>query len=250
MQVFLNSLLANVALWFGLITLLLIIRLFKEKIKSKVSLITALTVGLVLALVFLGFLPELVSKWLDWEKIWIFILVWILVFYVLELLVHWHHCHELDEHCHHHEKDHENNMLMFASTLVHNMLHWIVLFSAFSLSFSVWVITTIWVFLHSIPQNIANYFTSMKNEKLVYIAAIWWVIWTIILFPFKDFLLANKWVIISIICWWLLYTALADILPENKNMETLKWKILYLIFIILWVFLFILLHKLQIFILS
>jgi len=245
MQVFLNSLIANIFLGWALILLLLWIRLFKEKIKNKVSLITALTVWLILALVFLGFLPELVKKGMSWEEIWTFILFWLLAFYILELLVHWHHCHELDEECAHHHKDHQNNFLMFVSTLVHNMLHGIILFSAFAISFSVGVITTIWVFLHSIPQNIANYFTSMKNEKLVYLAAIWWVIWTIILFPVKDFLLANKWFIIAMICGGLLYTALADILPENKNMETLRWKILYLLFIILGVFLFILLHSLQ-----
>lgn len=250
MQVFLNSLLANIALWFGLILLLLVIRFFKEKLLSKVNFIMAITVWLILSLVFLWFLPKLFKSGVWWEQIWFFILIWLSIFYVLELLVHWHHCHELWKNDLDHNKIHKNSFLMFSSTLVHNMLHWIVLFSAFSLSFTVWVITTIWVFLHSIPQNIANYFTSMKNEKLVYIAAVWWVIWTLILFPFKEFLLENKPLIISMICGWLLYTALADILPENKNMETIKWKILYLLFIVIWVFIFLWLHSLEKIILS
>ena len=246
MQVFLQSLLANVVLGLGIISIILIIRIFKDKIKN-VNLITALTVGLILALVFLGFLPELIEN-INWKIIWIWILAWIIIFYILELLVHWHHCHELKEYCHHHDKDHKSSILMFSSTFVHNAIHWIVLFSAFSVSLSLGIITTIWVFLHSIPQNVANYFASMKNEKLVYIAAIAGVIWTIILFPFTKQLLEYKWIIISIIAWWLLYTALSDILPENKNMETLKWKFLYLLFVILWILIFVWLHHIEEFI--
>jgi len=135
---------------------------------------------------------------------------------------------------------------MFTWTLLHNMIHWIVIFAAFASKFNCWITTTITILLYSIPQNIANYFLSMKKESLVFIAALWWVIWSLILFPFKDILLENKTILISMIFWGLLYIALSDILPEWKNNKSIKDKIIYLLFIIIWFFLFIWIEKLNI----
>jgi zinc transporter ZupT len=245
MKVFLYTLLANIFLGVWIIIVFSIIREFKKQISSKVSLITALTVGLLLALVFLGFLPEIFKGKLS--NAWMYILIWIIVSYLIELVVHWHHCHEIDNGCNHdyHYKEHQNMILMFVSTLLHNMLHGIVLFAAFSSNIIFGIITTLSVFLHSIPQNIANYFMSLKNEKLAYVAAIWGVLWALFLFPFTDILLKNKAIVLSLIAWWLLYIALSDILPEWKSTQDLKWKLLYFVFVLLWIAIFILIKYLS-----
>jgi len=245
--IFLQSLVWSTVVWLWIISVLLIIRIFKDKLNQQLTYITALTVGLLLWIVFLWFIPELI-----WEdklnpKIFgIFVIVWTILFYILELLIHNHHCKELQWEKKHEEHNHA--WLMFTWTLLHNMIHWLVLLAAFSLSFSSWVITTIAVLLHSIPQNIANYFLSMKKEKLVFIAALWWIIWSLVLFPFKEILLENKEIIISIIAWGLLYIALSDILPEWKNNKGMKEKILYLIFLIIWILLFVWISKLELFV--
>jgi len=235
--IFLQSLIWNIFVGAGIVSILLLVRIFKDKLNQKLTYITALTVGLLLWIVFLWFLPELFEETKNPWTLSMFILIWIILFYILELIIHNHHCKELQwEHKH---KEHNSAWLMFTWTLIHNMFHGIVLFAAFASSFNLWVITTIAILLHSIPQNIANYFLSMKKEKLVFIAALWWIIWTLILFPFKDILLANEWIIISIIAWWLLYIALSDILPEWKNNKDRKGKFIYLLFIIVWVLLFV-----------
>lgn len=244
--IFLQSLIWNIVLWIGIISILLVIRIFKDKLNQKITYITALTVGLLLWIVFLWFIPNLLWKWLNPKTLWIFILTWIIIFYILELIIHNHHCKELQDTSHIYE-EHKHSWLMFTWTLIHNMIHWIVLFAAFSSSFEFGVITTIAVLLHSIPQNVANYFLSMKKEKLVFIAALWWVIWSLILFPFKDILLENRWIIISIIAWGLLYIALSDILPEWKHNKNMKNKIQYLIFIIIWITIFIWISQLEVF---
>ena len=243
-EIFLQALSASIIIWIWIILVLLIIRLFKNKLNKKIAYVTALTVGLLLWIVFLWFMPELIwEEHLNPKTFWIFIIVWIISFYIIETLIHNHHCKELQ--WEEKNKIHDHAWLMFIWTLIHNMFHWLVLLWAFSLNFNIWIITTIAILLHSIPQNVANYFLSMEKEKLVFIAALWWIIWCLVLFPFKDFLLEHEWIIISIVAWWLLYITLSDILPEWKNNQNLKEKLIYLIFVVIWILLFIWISELK-----
>ena len=71
------------------------------------------------------------------------------------------------------------------------------MFSAFAISTEFVIATTIAVLLHSIPQNTANYIMNHKKESFVIIAALGGIIGAIILLPFKEFLLTNKFIIIA-----------------------------------------------------
>ena len=245
MSTFINTVIANLVIWSVLVLLIFVLRIFKKQILKYLDFFTALTVWVLLWMIFLGFLPEIISSELSWVSIWIAILVWLFFFYLFELFLHHHHCKDINsEHsikAHSHE--HQNKVLMFTGTILHNMLHWVVLFSAFSVSIEFGIATTIAILLHSIPQNTANYIMNHNRELHVILAAWGWVLWALILFPFTDFLLANKFIILAIMSWSLLYLALSDILPEVKNKWWIKIKLLYLLFILLWLVLVILLNK-------
>lgn len=236
------TLIWNIIISFWIILTILVVKFFKNKLINYINYITAITVWLLLWIIFLWFIPELKESNLEWDIIWLFILFWIFVFYVLELFMHWHHCHDLshiDHSCHNsHSHNNESWILIFWSTLLHNIFHWIVLFWAFWINLAFWITTTFAILLHSIPQNIVNYIMNHKFEKYSFIAAFWWVFWALLTFPISSFLINNKYVILSIILWWLLYTALTDIFPEFKNKWSLKSKIVYLLFIIIWIILY------------
>ncbi len=243
MSVFLQSLIWNIVVAIWIIASVLIARVFVKKALDYLEYITATTVWLLLWIIFLGFIPEMTSSWFIWIKLWVTILVWLVLFYLLELFLHWHHCRDLEKNSccgnwHHNENKHSSGLLMFGSTIMHNSFHGIVLFSAFSVNLHFWVVTTIAVLLHSIPQNIVNYIMNKNNIKYAYFAAIWTILWALIMFPFTSFILAHKFYVLAIISGGLLYTALADIFPEFKEKGTTKQKILYLIFIIIWIFMF------------
>lgn len=243
MTEFINTLIANLLIWFTLISLIFVLRLFKKQLIKYIWLFTALTVGILLWIIFLWFFPKIISSWTEWIKIWIYTLVWLFAFYILELLLHHHHCQDLNYgNVNIHKHDHENKILMLLGTFLHNVLHWVVLFSAFSINTEFGIATTLAVLLHSIPQNTANYIMNHNKEKYVVIAALWWIVWALTLFPFTDYLISNKFVILSIISWALLYLALSDILPEVKNKWWLKTKLLYLLFIFVWLVFVILLN--------
>jgi hypothetical protein len=77
-----------------------------------------------------------------------------------------------------------------------------------------------------------------NNIKYAYFAAFWGIFWALITYPFSELLLDNKFSILAIITWWLLYTALADIFPEFNWKATLNKKLVYLMFIVIWIFSF------------
>ena len=238
---FLLTILSNIIIAISILIIVFFIKFFKKKIINYLEYVTATTVWLLLALIFLWFIPELIYSWFDWKSIWLFILIWIIFFYLLELFLHWHHCKDLDHssNCNSsHTYEHKNWILMFGATIMHNSFHWIVIFWAFSFNFHFWIVTTIAILLHSIPQNIINYIMNHNNIKYSYFAAIWWLLWVLLIFPFTEFLISKESYILSIICWGLLYTALTDIFPEFKWKWTMIKKISYLFFIIIWIWIF------------
>ena len=248
MTIFTNTLIANLLIWVSLIWLIFILRLFKKQLIKYLWFFTAITVGILLWIILLWFIPEIIHSGLDWEQIWIYILIGLFVFYILELVLHHHHCKDLEKwhencsHWHIHSQEHQNKVLMFLGTFIHNILHWVVLFSAFAVNTQFGIATTVAVLLHSIPQNTANYIMNHNKEKYVIVAALGGLVWALTLFPFTDYLIANKFIILSLISWALLYLALSDILPEVKNKEWIKTKLLYLLFIIIWLGLVLLLN--------
>jgi zinc and cadmium transporter len=232
MTPFSYALFANIIIALFLLILIFVLRNFKNKIIRFNDFFTALTVWLLLWIVFFMFLPTIV-KWLAPNDIWIYILIWLFSFYILELFLHFHHCKDLENKKTSIQK-HTNEKLIFVWTLLHNMLHWIILFSAFSVNIDFWITLTMAILIHSIPQNITNYLMNHNNEKLVLLAAIGWILWILILFPFGDFLIAHKTIILSLISWWLLYLALSDILPEFKNKWRFKYNLLYMFLVLIW----------------
>lgn len=235
---FLWTLLGNLVIAIWIIWVVLIVKYIKNRLIRFIDYITAITVGLLLGIVFIWFIPELSESHISGRDIGLFMLVWLFLFYLLELFLHWHHCKDLEHgsdcHSHHHD-DHQSGFLMFGWTILHNAFHWIVLFSAFAIDLHFGIATTLAILLHSIPQNIVNYI--MNHHRIIYslVAAFGWLFWALLTYPFADYLVDHKYYILAIIAGWLLYTALADIFPGFKNKWETKKKILYLIFIFIWI---------------
>lgn len=250
---FLWSLLWNIFIALGIFLFVFLLSPLKNKIIHKLDYVTAITVWLMLWIIFLWFLPEIIheSEWME-AQIGIFILIWLGLFYILELFFHWHHCKDIEIHCHthhhhhthsieeHHKHEHKNSYLMFSGTLLHNMIHGIELFAAFAINTKLWIGMTIAILLHSIPQNIAHFAMNHKNIRYVYIAAFGWIIWALLIYPFSDFLLENTFKILSIVVGGLIYISLTDIFPSFKEKGTTKHKIMYLLFMVIGVLSFVL----------
>jgi zinc and cadmium transporter len=243
---FLWTLLGNIFVAVGILLTILLAGTIKRKALIYIDYLVAVTVGLLIAIVFLGFIPELVASGeILPQTMGMYILLWIGLFYLLELVFHWHHCKDIDDnHCHdhghnhHHEHEHTNAFLMFTGTFLHNFIHGVEIFVAFSISPVFGMTTTLAILMHAIPQNIANYIMSHKNTLYIFLAAFWGVFGALATYPFESVLVKNSQAIISLIIWGLLYTAMTDIFPSFKEKGSVGNKVMYLVFIIVWVGLF------------
>ena len=92
---FLASLLWNIAIWIWISIVILFVKFIKEKLINYMDYITATTVWLLLSIIYLWFFPELIESWINGKILWGFVIIWIFLFYILELFLHWHHCKDL-----------------------------------------------------------------------------------------------------------------------------------------------------------
>ena len=232
MTAFYYALIANVIIWIIILAITLLWHKNKSFIKKHIWKFIAFTVGSLLWIVFIFMIPEITEHWLVWEHLWYFLLGWLILFYLFENILHIHHCNCINHHDHKVEDcdkqiKHRNNPLMMIGTLFHNMIHWVVIISAFQVSVEFWIGISIAILLHSIPQNLSNYIMNMDNIKVVFMAIFWWILWTLVLYPFLDFIEQYENYIIAVIAGWLLYLALADMLPEMKNKQSKKHTMIF-----------------------
>ena len=111
----------------------------------------AFSAGTLFGTAFLHLLPEVMGEFSN--TLALLILSGILIFLILEKLIHWRHCH-LPSNAEHHHPVATMNLLGDA---LHNFLDGIIIMAAFNISISVGVATSVAVLLHEIPQEIGNF---------------------------------------------------------------------------------------------
>ncbi len=211
---------------------ILILQPVLERIVKYMNFVSAFTWWLLLGIVFLWFVPELSESSFAIGSLGIWMLIGIVIFYILEVLFHWHHCKDIHEDgslCSHHIQEHTSGALMSLGTFFHNLVHWVVILGAFASGLQVWIATTLAVALHAIPQNLANFLMNHKNFKYVWIAIGATILGAIVMVPFAQDILMYKSAVLAMISWGLLYIALSDVLPELSHHATPSQKIVYLL---------------------
>ena len=143
----------------SLVSLIGILLIFRNNAKrfSLKSLIS-LAAGSLLAVAFLDLLPEAIEEAEGvFEPRFIsgVILLSILAFFLLERILHWHHCSDdLRDHI---EEKHGIIFLNLIGDALHNIIDGFLIAASFLLDFNTGVLVTIAVILHEIPQEIFDF---------------------------------------------------------------------------------------------
>lgn len=120
-------------------------------------------IGAMLAAVFLDILPEAIALSHSGMELGSTILFGILLFFILEKLVLWRHCH--NEHCEAHEllasehgHDHGRSGLMVTvGDTFHNFVDGVIIAAAFLTDFHLGVVTAVAIIAHEIPQEVGDF---------------------------------------------------------------------------------------------
>jgi zinc and cadmium transporter len=163
----------------SLISVLAIIPyLFKRKIDPKMLLLMlSLSVGTLFGAVFLHFLPEISHEGYSLIN-GLHILLGVLVFFMLEKFVHWHHHKCKDEkhdHKPHDEPGHGHAYHLAPINLIgdgiHNFLDGILIAGSYIVSIPLGIAATVSVIFHEVPQEVADFgvllYSGMSRMKAV-----------------------------------------------------------------------------------
>ncbi len=197
----------------GLITLLL----NREVLSKSIFVLVSLSVGALLGDVFIHIIPETYEEITNPTTVSFLIIVGILVFFVLEKVLHWHH-HTME---HAEEHAHPVGKMILLGDGVHNFIDGVMVAASYMVSVEVGVATTIAVILHEIPQEMGNFGVLLhagytKNKALWYnfLSALTAVLGaTVALFVGNTTEQLALW-LLPVTAGGFIYIALSDLIPE------------------------------------
>ena len=145
----------------SLVSLVGIVTLFfrKKKIESLLQILLSISAGTLLGGAFLHLIPEAVEESGSFSvSISLLILAGIIVFFLLDKLIHWKHSHTESSLIHTIKEN--NPSIAYLNLLgdgVHNFLDGLIIAGSYLVSIPTGIATTIAVVIHETPQEIADF---------------------------------------------------------------------------------------------
>ncbi|MFH1234059.1 MAG: ZIP family metal transporter [Candidatus Diapherotrites archaeon] len=144
--ILLSTFMVSLISFLGILTLIINDRHLEKIVMALV----ALSAGALMGGAFLHLIPEAVEKFSDYN-IFIYILVGFVVFFFIEKILHWRHCHL--KKCPIHTFAYMN---LFGDA-VHNFIDGMIIAASFCIDIPLGIATTLAVAIHEIPQEIGDF---------------------------------------------------------------------------------------------
>ncbi len=218
----------------------------QKKLNQIILLLVSLSAGTLLGDSFLHLIPEAVEKSANNFNIWLWLLSGILMFFILEKIIHWRHCHIITTGSH----PHPVGMMNLIGDMLHNLTDGMIIAGSFLVDFRLGIATSIAVITHEIPQEIGDFgiliyagYTKLKALLFNFLSAlaafIGALLTLIIGFQSESFL--NF--IISFTAGGFIYIATSDLIPELRKDTKISKTILQLLGILVGIGIMLLLKK-------
>jgi zinc and cadmium transporter len=203
----------------------------KGKNADKILILfVALASGALLGGAFFHLLPESIS--LGIEKVSLFVIIGILIFFILEKFVHWRHCHL--KNC----KVHAFAYTNLIGGSLHNFIDGLIVSAAYLTNISLGITTTLAIILHEIPHELGDFsvlvYGGFKKGKALFfnfLSALASVLGALIGYFFYSSI--NKIYLLPIAAGSFIYIATTDLIPELHKKVKISESVLQFIFIII-----------------
>ncbi len=129
-----------------------LLSLSKSFLQKMLLYFVSFAVGALFANVFLHILPEMAEIMSDLHAGFALVLLGIVISFLLEKCIHWHHCHNLDCSC-----PQPVGTMMLIGDGIHNITDGILIAAAYLVDMELGIATTLAVVLHEIPQEIGDF---------------------------------------------------------------------------------------------
>lgn len=209
----------------------------KEKVLKKILIFfVAFSVGALIGDTFIHLLPEAAGETGFSTQTSLFTFVGILIFFILEKILRWRHCHDID--CGEHPK-HLGTMNLVGDA-VHNFIDGVIIAISYMISLPVGIATTVAVVLHEIPQELGDFGVLLHSGFSKKRAILFNFISATVAIAGAFFALVigqesenfSK-MMVPMAAGGFIYIAMSDLIPELHKESKWKKDILQLFFIIL-----------------
>jgi len=224
----------------SLISLISLVGVFTLSLKEDVLrkyifIFISVAVGALLGDAFIHLIPEALEESTNTTLTSTLIVAGILVFFILEKFMHWHHHGEDKEEI----GVHPIGKLVLLSDGIHNFIDGIIIAASFMVSIPVGIATTIAVLLHEIPQEIGDFavllhsgYTKKRALWLNFLSALSAVLGVIVLFILGDLAEFTSAWFLPLAAGGFIYIAVADLIPELQKTKELKYSAFQLLAVI------------------
>jgi len=197
--------------------------LLKDKVLHKiVGFLVDLSIGVLLGVAFLDLLPDAIEKF-GLENIFIYVLAGFFLFFLIEKVLHWRHCH--DEDC----AVHTFAYINLLGEAVHNLTDGLIIGAAFVIDYKLGIATVLAVVLHEIPHEIGNFgvliYAGFKKTKALlfnFLTGLTAVVGGILGFYLSQYVGVTANFLLPFAAGGFIYVAASDLIPEGKKERDLK----------------------------
>lgn len=205
----------------------------EDLLKKILLLMVAFAAGALLGGAFFHLLPEALGKLMP-NQAFLYTLGGFVLFFLLERVLHWHHCH--DGVC----DIKAVGYLNLTSDAIHNFIDGLVIAIGFNQSISLGIVTTLAIIFHEIPQELGDFailiysgFTKTKALLYNFLTALTALAGTIIGFLLIKNIESISIPLVSITAGGFIYIAGADLIPEMHRQGETRRDILDFIWLVI-----------------
>jgi len=114
-------------------------------------------IGALLGAVFLNILPEAMETGSSAAAVSGTVLAGILLFFTLEKLLLWRHCHHDDCEVHEHDTHGRSGTMIMVGDTFHNFVDGVIVAAAFLVDINLGIVTALAIIAHEIPQEVGDF---------------------------------------------------------------------------------------------
>lgn len=208
----------------------------EDILKKYINFFISLAIGALLGDAFIHIIPEALENGLNTTLTSLLIIVGIILFFVIEKFIHWHHHGEDKNEIHIHPV---GKLVLFTDGF-HNFIDGAIIGASFLVSLPVGIATTIAVILHEIPQEIGDFavlihagYTKKKALWLNFISALASLLGLVFVFIFGNIIDNFVMWVVPIAAGGFIYIAVADLIPELHKTKNINHSLIQIGIIVL-----------------
>ena len=202
----------------GIVSLISLVGVFALALSPKfldkiIFLLVGLSAGALMGGAFLHLIPE--SAELS-SSAYIFVLCGFVLFFFIERILHWHHCHKQGGKC----KVHTFTYMNLIGDGIHNLIDGLLIAASFVVDINLGIVTTLAVIAHEIPQELGDFgvlvyggFSRWKALLLNFLSATFAILGAVIGY-FASSITGFTSFLVPLTAGGFIYIAASDLIPE------------------------------------